>query len=126
MWPALGLEDPAQVEVGEAVAFVPLGLERHPQPGDRLVRLELLNVVGANVVVGIPELGIQVDGPVAVLDGRGVVLLGTIDVEEVLQLAHTLTEKWTLSHRLKNHLAHLDEIEATDAILGVDDVIALL
>ena len=41
-----------------------------------------------------------------------VILKKPFDNVEVLQLAHTLTRKWTLSHRLHNHLASLDEVVA--------------
>jgi PAS domain S-box-containing protein len=41
-----------------------------------------------------------------------VILKKPFDNVEVLQLAHTLTRKWTLSHRLQNHLASLDEVVA--------------
>ncbi len=39
-----------------------------------------------------------------------VILKKPFDNVEVLQLAHTLTQKWTLSHRLQTHLSGLDEI----------------
>ena len=39
-----------------------------------------------------------------------VILKKPFDNVEVLQLAHTLTHKWTLSHRLQCHLAGLDEM----------------
>ncbi len=41
-----------------------------------------------------------------------VILKKPFDNVEVLQLAHTLTQKWTLSHRLKCHLEGLDRIVA--------------
>jgi PAS domain S-box-containing protein len=41
-----------------------------------------------------------------------VILKKPFDNIEVLQLAHTLTQKWTLSHRLQCHLAGLDLIVA--------------
>ena len=41
-----------------------------------------------------------------------VILKKPFDNVEVLQLAHTLTQKWTLSHRLAGHLAGLDKIVA--------------
>ncbi len=39
-----------------------------------------------------------------------VILKKPFDNIEVLQLAHTLTQKWTLSHRLQSHLRSLDQI----------------
>jgi two-component system, cell cycle sensor histidine kinase and response regulator CckA len=42
-----------------------------------------------------------------------VILKKPFDNVEVLQLAHTLTRKWTLSHRLQCHLAGLDQIVAS-------------
>ncbi len=41
-----------------------------------------------------------------------VVLKKPFDNIEVLQLAHTLTQKWTVSHRLHGHLASLDKVVA--------------
>jgi PAS domain S-box-containing protein len=41
-----------------------------------------------------------------------VILKKPFDNVEVLQLAHTLTQKWTLSHRLQCHLVGLDQIVA--------------
>jgi len=41
-----------------------------------------------------------------------VILKKPFDNIEVLQLAHTLTQKWTLSHRLQSHLRGLDQIVA--------------
>ena len=41
-----------------------------------------------------------------------VILKKPFDNVEVLQLAHTLTQKWTLSHQLRCHLKGLDEIVA--------------
>ena len=41
-----------------------------------------------------------------------VILKKPFDNVEVLQLAHTLTQKWTLNHQLRNHLASLDEVVA--------------
>ena len=41
-----------------------------------------------------------------------VILKKPFDNVEVLQLAHTLTRKWTLSHRLQCHLEGLDKIVA--------------
>jgi two-component system cell cycle sensor histidine kinase/response regulator CckA len=42
-----------------------------------------------------------------------VILKKPFDNVEVLQLAHTLTQKWTLSNQLRCHLKGLDEIVAT-------------
>jgi PAS domain S-box-containing protein len=42
-----------------------------------------------------------------------VILKKPFDNVEVLQLAHTLTQKWTLSHQLRCHLNSLDAIVAT-------------
>ncbi len=42
-----------------------------------------------------------------------VILKKPFDNVEVLQLAHTLTQKWTLSHRLQTHLNGLDQIVAS-------------
>jgi len=42
-----------------------------------------------------------------------VILKKPFDNVEVLQLAHTLTQKWTLSNQLRSHLKSLDEIVAT-------------
>jgi PAS domain S-box-containing protein len=42
-----------------------------------------------------------------------VILKKPFDNVEVLQLAHTLTQKWTLSNQLRCHLRSLDEIVAT-------------
>ena len=42
-----------------------------------------------------------------------VILKKPFDNVEVLQLAHTLTQKWTLSHRLQCHLEGLDQIVAS-------------
>ncbi len=42
-----------------------------------------------------------------------VVLKKPFDNVEVLQLAHTLTRKWTLSNRLQHHLEGLDKLVAT-------------
>jgi len=42
-----------------------------------------------------------------------VILKKPFDNVEVLQLAHTLTQKWTLSNQLRCHLKSLDEIVAT-------------
>ena len=39
-----------------------------------------------------------------------VILKKPFDNIEVLQLAHTLTQKWTVSHRLHAHLASLDKV----------------
>jgi PAS domain S-box-containing protein len=41
-----------------------------------------------------------------------VILKKPFDNVEVLQLAHTLTQKWTLNHQLRCHLKGLDEIVA--------------
>ncbi|HYR57985.1 MAG TPA: response regulator, partial [Chthoniobacteraceae bacterium] len=41
-----------------------------------------------------------------------VILKKPFDNVEVLQLAHTLTQKWTLSHQLRSHLQSLDNIVA--------------
>lgn len=41
-----------------------------------------------------------------------VILKKPFDNVEVLQLAHTLTQKWTLSNRLQSHLRNLDQIVA--------------
>ena len=41
-----------------------------------------------------------------------VVLKKPFDNIEVLQLAHTLTQKWTVSHRLHRHLTSLDKVVA--------------
>jgi PAS domain S-box-containing protein len=41
-----------------------------------------------------------------------VILKKPFDNVEVLQLAHTLTQKWTLNHQLRDHLASLDRIVA--------------
>jgi PAS domain S-box-containing protein len=41
-----------------------------------------------------------------------VILKKPFDNVEVLQLAHTLTQKWTLSHELKAHLSSLDDVVA--------------
>jgi PAS domain S-box-containing protein len=41
-----------------------------------------------------------------------VILKKPFDNVEVLQLAHTLTQKWTLSHQLQQHLAGLDQVVA--------------
>ncbi len=41
-----------------------------------------------------------------------VILKKPFDNIEVLQLAHTLTQKWTLSHRLQSHLRSLDQVVA--------------
>ena len=41
-----------------------------------------------------------------------VILKKPFDNVEVLQLAHTLTQKWTLNHQLRNHLTSLDEVVA--------------
>jgi PAS domain S-box-containing protein len=41
-----------------------------------------------------------------------VILKKPFDNVEVLQLAHTLTQKWTLSHQLQCHLAGLDQVVA--------------
>jgi PAS domain S-box-containing protein len=41
-----------------------------------------------------------------------VILKKPFDNVEVLQLAHTLTQKWTLSHQLRSHLRSLDNIVA--------------
>jgi len=71
---ALQFVDSAQIEIGETIALVALGLEGHAQPGDGVLGLAHLHVVGADIVVGIAELGIQVDGPVAIGDGALVIL----------------------------------------------------
>ena len=42
-----------------------------------------------------------------------VILKKPFDNVEVLQLAHTLTQKWTLSHQLQAHLSGLDDIVAS-------------
>src|SRR5581483_9534765 len=42
-----------------------------------------------------------------------VILKKPFDNVEVLQLAHTLTQKWTLSHQLRCHLESLDKTVAT-------------
>jgi len=42
-----------------------------------------------------------------------VILKKPFDNVEVLQLAHTLTQKWTLSNQLRCHLKSLDEVVAT-------------
>ena len=42
-----------------------------------------------------------------------VILKKPFDNVEVLQLAHTLTQKWTLSHQLRSHLESLDKIVAS-------------
>jgi len=41
-----------------------------------------------------------------------VILKKPFDNVEVLQLAHTLTQKWSLNHQLRNHLTGLDEVVA--------------
>ncbi|MDR3405979.1 MAG: response regulator [Chthoniobacter sp.] len=41
-----------------------------------------------------------------------VILKKPFDTVEVLQLAHTLTQKWTLNHQLRGHLTTLDEVVA--------------
>ena len=43
-----------------------------------------------------------------------VILKKPFDNVEVLQLAHTLTQKWTLSHQLRCHLKSMDETVAGD------------
>ncbi|MEP6668623.1 MAG: response regulator [Chthoniobacter sp.] len=41
-----------------------------------------------------------------------VILKKPFDNVEVLQLAHTLTQKWTLNHQLRDHLTTLDQVVA--------------
>ena len=75
--------DAEQVQVGEVARLVPGGLLRHLQPGDRLVELALLDEIRADVVVGIPEAGIDPDGDLALLDGLVVAALEGVGPAEV-------------------------------------------
>ena len=72
------LEDSPQIEMGKAVALIAPGLEGHAQPRDGVIQLALFQIVGADVVVGIAELRIQIDGPVAILNGGIEVLFETL------------------------------------------------
>ncbi len=65
----LAFEHAPKIVVGEAVALVALCLERHAQPRNRILRLIQLDEIRSDVVVGIAEFGIQIDGPVAIRNG---------------------------------------------------------
>src|SRR5262245_6045196 len=59
--------DPREVHIGELPGLVPLGVLRPLQPRHRLVELALLHQVTPYVVVGVPEVGVDVDGAHALL-----------------------------------------------------------
>src|SRR5262245_12733084 len=58
-------KSPAQIHVGELPGLVPLGVLGLLEPGDGLVELVLLHQVDADVVIGVAELRIDLDGAVA-------------------------------------------------------------
>src|SRR4029453_10380984 len=65
--PPLLHADPGEVHMWKRARLVSLRLLGALEPGDRLVELSLLHQITADVVVGVAEVGIDVDGAQALL-----------------------------------------------------------